>query len=184
MRAHFCLLLTALLTLSGKPALSQAVDNNKALKEGYGYLLLAIESLGTTPHKILLKGPKLFSSPSVQSTTPGDNYRLMPVPAGRYYFSQIYNDGKKEEAAYWDILNFDYYVDVEANTISYSGHFISEMYGEQEVDFIYRNRSSQAYEYLRHCCSETLRRYPLNFTGSYPDPFLDFLKNNNKAQKQ
>lgn len=118
MKANICLILMILLVFSSKSALAQDIERkNGNLKEGYGYLLLAIESLGTTPHKILLKGPKLFSSPSVQSITPGDNYRLMPVPAGRYYFSQIYNDGKKEEAAYWDILNFDYYIDVEANTI-------------------------------------------------------------------
>ncbi|GAA6151269.1 hypothetical protein [Pseudoteredinibacter isoporae] len=177
MKAIAYLTLAALLVLPVPAVPAQGVERNtEALKEGYGYLLLAIESLGTTPNKILLKGPKLFSSPSVQSIEPGNNYRLMPVPAGRYYFSQVYNDGKKDESAYWDILDFDYYIDVKADTVSYSGHFISEMYGEQEIDFVYRNRSSQAHEYLRNCCAEILQRYPLSFTGSYPDPFLDFLK--------
>lgn len=148
-----------------------------SLKANHGYLLLAIESLGTPPHKILLKGPKLFSSLSIQPIEKGNSYYLLSVPEGRYSFSQVYNNEKKNKAAYWDILNFDYFVDVKPGTVSYAGHFISEMYGEQDIDFNFRNRSSQAHAYLVDCCKSLMQRYPLKYTGSYPDPFIDHLNN-------
>lgn len=145
------------------------------LEKQHGYLLMAIESLGTPPHKILLKGPKLFSNLSIQPIENGDNYHLLAVSEGRYFFSQVYNHEKKNKSAYWDVLNFDYFVDVKAGSVSYAGHFISEMYGDQDIDFNFRNRSSQAHAYLESCCLSLIQRYPLVYTGLYPDPFLDHL---------
>lgn len=151
------------------------------LREGHGYLLLAIESLGIPPKKILLRGPKVFSTLSFDEIRSGTNYRKIPVPEGRYYFSQIHN-GEGKTSSYWDILSFDYYVDVKANTTSYAGHLISEMYSDQSVDFNLRNRSSQAFAYFQNCCQALNKTYPLTYTGSYPDPFLDFLIEKTKNQ--
>lgn len=149
--------------------------NGNALKPGHGYLLVAIESLGDTPQKILIKGPQLFSNNSIENLIPGNNYRLIEVPTGSYSYNQIYTGGKKSESFYWDILSFDYSIKVRPNTISYAGHLISEMYSDTNVDFNFRNRSSQAFEYIKSCCLQLSKSYPLVFTGSYPDPFLDFL---------
>lgn len=154
---------------------AQQLTPGATLKSGHGYLLLAVESLGTPPKKILLKGPKVFSSLSIDKLQAGDNYRILEVPTGRYYFSQVYSDEEKN-SAYWEILSFDYYIDVLENKTSYAGHLISEMYSDQHTDFNFRNRSSQAYKFLEVCCELISRKYPLTFTGSYPDPFLDLLR--------
>ncbi len=153
---------------------AQRLTPEATLKNGHGYLLLAVESLGTPPKKILLKGPKVFSSLSIDKLKIGDNYRILEVPIGRYYYSQVYSDEEKS-SAYWEILSFDYYIDVQENQTSYAGHLISEMYSDQHTDFNFRNRSSRAYKYLKECCELISKKYPLTFTGSYPDPFLDLL---------
>lgn len=153
---------------------AQQLTPDATLKSGHGYLLLAVESLGTPPKKILLKGPKVFSSLSIDRFQSGNNYRLLAVPAGRYYYSQVYSDEEKN-SAYWEIRNFDYYIDVQENRTSYAGHLISEMYSDQHTDFNFRNRSSQAFRHIQECCQLISKKYPLIFTGSYPDPFLDLL---------
>lgn len=161
---------------------TQANPSKTALKPGHGYLLVAIEAYGLAPSKILLKGNKFLASTSVASLELGNNYQLIALPAGEYTYNQVYNHQQLDNETYWDILNHGYSIKVQADIISYGGHLISSI-DESYAEFLFRNRSSQAWSYINQCCSQLLKTNSFHYTGHYPDPFIEILKSSIAGQK-
>lgn len=170
------------LVLASWLSYAQAKLSITSLKPGYGYLLVAVEAYGLAPSKILLKGNKFLTSTSVASLKLGNNYQLLALPAGEYTYNQIYNHQQLNSDTYWDILNHDYSIQVQADVISYGGHLVSSI-DESYAEFLFRNRSSQAWAYINQCCSQLLRTNTFHYTGHYPDPFIEILKSSIAEQK-
>jgi len=160
---------------------AQANPSITPLKPGYGYLLVAVEAYGLAPSKILLKGNKFLASTSVADLKLGNNYQLIALPAGEYTYNQVYNHQQINNETYWDILNHNYSIQVQADAISYGGHLVSSI-DESYAEFLFRNRSSQAWAYIKQCCSQLLKTTTFDYTGHYPDPFLEILKSSTAEQ--
>lgn len=156
---------------------SHAIEDNiqiPKLKSNEGYLLAGIEIYNIIPSKIYLQGDSLLSIESIADLAPGDQYRLLALPAGTYTYKRVFNNAHINKNVYWSILERKFSVTVKAGAINYSGHLISDIEGTRYASFSYRNRSSQALRFLDQCCNQLLSKYSFRYTGESPDPYAEF----------
>lgn len=171
---HQCLL-GAALVLSQHTFSADEIDIPK-LGSNEGYLLLGLYVHDIIPSKVMLKGDGLLSTQSMTDLIPKDQYKLIAVKAGNYSFDRVYNNALLNKDVYWNLEPVDFTVKVEAGTISYGGHLISEVQASRQAYFRMRNRGSQALGYLQSCCSQLLSKYKLTYTGKVSDPYLRHLQ--------
>jgi hypothetical protein len=104
----------------------------------------------------------------------GDNFELIKLPAGDYYWSRlnIFN------GRYFNLKENKFSLKVVAGKINYGGHLlvdINQKFGTANLN--YMNRSSTVIDQLDTCCSELLNAIPLIYTGTFVDPFIEFYQN-------
>lgn len=171
---HRCIIGAALM-LSQAAFSSDQIDIPK-LGSNEGYLLLGLYVHDIIPSKVMLKGDGFLSTQSMTDLVPKDQYKLIAVKAGNYTFDRVYNNALLNKDVYWNLEPVDFTVKVEAGTISYGGHLITEVQASRQASFRMRNRGSQALSYIESCCSQLLSKYKLTYTGKVSDPYLQLLQ--------
>lgn len=150
---------------AAEPTLSPLADD-----EGYLALNIVIQSM--VPESVKLESAELFGAGHlVRELKSGENFHLIKLPAGEYSWSRI----QVNNSYYFNIDDQNFNVSVLPGKINYSGHLLIEIfqyYGTAYFNYV--NRSSQVIDALEGCCAELSKQYPLVFTGTSPDPFIDF----------
>lgn len=132
-------------------------------------VLMAVDT-DTALRKVAIKRDgRLFGSGSMRHPPAGQSYELYVTPAGRYGWSEV-----RAPWFRWRLDDDeDFVFEAKAGTVTYPGDLVvrtDTLFGSVES----ANRSLPAMDWLEQAHPGLARRYPLTFTGRYPDPFPAF----------
>lgn len=171
---HFCGVLFIALFLSGCAATkvaTQAEDQDVLEDNSQGYLLIGVVN-NYSLDGVLIWGEKdLKLTPDDLSA--GENYFLVPVPAGNYRIGQInysYYLRTKLDEEYWSFT-------IKPGTINYVGHLNVKRpaYYFFANDIELKNQAVDALEYMENYYPTILSGRALIYGGPGKDSFYSFV---------
>lgn len=152
---------------------------NKGLKDDEGLAILVLDINFRIAKVSLAKEGKLFPVYSLKKPKQGKSIRIIKLKAGKYYWKEgvgysdkyIYNFEMKKE---------DTIFEVKAGKMNYPGSLEFRGWREKgEIVFQYNlvNNSTQILDELTTQFESLVAKYPLIYSGSNPDPFLEYQEN-------
>lgn len=145
------------------------------LDAGEGFLLFSTDLSVAIEGLELRREGKVFRFDLVDGLDTGLSYRLVPLPQGEYYFDTAVlraTAGQSIKVFLGDDLTR---FTIEAGRINYMGHIVLYRYGLSRYSRNRTNRMSQALQWLSSEHPELPGRYSLHYSGSFPDPFADYV---------
>src|SRR5690606_3803823 len=136
--------------------------------QGSVLLLLAVDSARPLQSVTIRRSDSVFASESLRSLDEGLTTRLYLLPAGRYRWSNVRDDGLRFELSGDDDA---YAFTVEPGIINYPGHLVYRALGERRALVHVANRGLLAMDWLQQSHPQLAQERALQYRGHYPDPF-------------
>lgn len=148
---------------------SAAVDIDKPLSEGEGWLAVVVDNSAQIT-SLRLDGPGLLGDDLVKGLGLGRNVRVLRAKAGKYRWSML------TSATGYVSLKRDpqFEFAVEAGKLNYPGNFVIESAGFNSVRYYRANRASQTMMGLDQTFAGLREKYPWRNDLPSPDPFAEF----------
>ncbi|GAB3726203.1 hypothetical protein GCM10028862_01200 [Luteimonas pelagia] len=140
-----------------------------------GLLLLAVDANMDVDSVKVRRVGGIFGTDKINDLPEGRSFRLFVAKAGEYAWTELRPfhdlrfDLRRDE-------DFDYGFQVHAGTISYPGDFVFRAGKLEDVRFQLSNRSLGAIDWLSKSHPALYARHGLVYSGSDPDPFPDFYR--------
>ncbi len=169
-------LAAALLALLLGMDIVHAVDTDKPLDDGEGWLAVLIDN-DADLSSVRFDGPGLFGDGLVKDLGDGRNVRVLRAKAGKYRWSMLNRPSQyiNQAGMYFNVpRNAQFEFTVEAGKLNYPGNFIVRTTGLRSLVFYRSNHALQAMMGLDHTFPGLRGKYPWRNDFSAPDPFEAF----------
>ena len=143
------------------------------LQADEGLLLVVVDSTVELDGVYMRKQGALTNSAVLRKTEPGRSLRLFRVDAGAYVWDSVRT---ASGVAYTLVDDPEFHFDVRPGQIAYAGDLSFRPQGKTSAHIHTGNRGLLAIDWLEATHSASYQRYPLSFSGHYPDPFPDFYR--------
>lgn len=155
------------------PHLAYPQDLDEPLKEGEGYLFVAISMNNFAIDLLSIDGGGSFFYAHDfrgQELQSGINYKIIKLPEGEYYWRKIV----LQNGSYFNFGKTEFPISVKAGYVNYGGWFVGSVKGTNSASFEVINRASAAIQRLEYCCQEMTETYPIRYGGGGEDPYLSY----------
>lgn len=155
--------------------------SDPALKAGEGLVLMAVDTSVNVAMVRMNRDGKLFGSGVMRDLKEGRNFRLYAVSAGTYEWREL-----QLVFGYRYTLSDDedFRFTVEPGRITYPGDLLFRPSSFWRARFASTNRSLAAIDWMQKTHPTIYAKYPLAFSGRYPDPFPAFYRPLRAAAKE
>ena len=144
------------------------------LEQDDAYVVIPLIIEGHIPESIRLQATTIFGkSYKAKELKVGNNFSIIKLPAGEYQWNRItmYND------RFFDLDDNNFKINVRPGVINYGGHLQAKInFRFSTAQFNYMNRSSVVMDKLKESYPDIYEKYPLVFSGHFPDPFISHYK--------
>jgi dipeptidyl aminopeptidase/acylaminoacyl peptidase len=140
-----------------------------------GLLVLAVDANMDVDAVKVRRVEGLFGTEKISDLPEGRSFRLFVAKAGNYAWTEI----RPFHDLWFDLRkadHLDFNFKVRAGTISYPGDFVFRGGELEDVKFHVSNRSLGAIDWLARKHPALYARYALEYSGSDPDPFPAFYR--------
>lgn len=148
-----------------------------------GYLLLSLDN-NEKIDNIIIKAVKKGNTFKFKDIVSGENFALLKVKAGEYYWAVFWYYFKAGHVRY-NYKKTDFTFKVEPGVINYPGTWSADLKftGYRRAYQLFESINKSAYELakLRKSHKEIFSNYPFKFQGSVEDSYADYYKEISKT---